>query len=83
MYFDAISYGTPSLSALIEMVGDDRIMFGTDNPFFPPDVSGEIDVTTLEWPSTKKVLTTIEELKWQESKNKILTTNADRILKLS
>lgn len=82
MYFDAISYGTPSLTALIEMVGDDRIMFGTDNPFFPPDVSGEIDVTTLEWPSTKKVLSTIEALRWEESKKKILSTNADRILGL-
>ena len=55
MYFDAVSYGTPALTSLIEMVGDDRIMFGTDNPFFPPDVSGDKDVTDMQWPSTIKV----------------------------
>jgi len=35
------------------MVGEDRIVFGTDNPFFPP--LGASDVTVAEWPSTKKV----------------------------
>ena len=62
LYFDAISYNTPALEALVKMVhtythththiltrltagwcgaqvGGDRIMFGTDNPFFPPPVS--------------------------------------------
>ncbi len=38
MYFDAISYQVPTLELLISLVGMERIMFGTDHPFFPPRV---------------------------------------------
>lgn len=80
MYFDAISYGTPALQSLISQVGEDRIMFGTDNPFFPP--VGAKDVTRAEWPSTTKVYTTIEGLNNEKAKQKILTGNAVKILGL-
>lgn len=81
MYFDAVSYSTPALHSLIEQVGDDRIMFGTDNPFFPP--LGVEDVSVATWPSTKKVYTTIDALAGAENiKSKILTDNAVRILGL-
>jgi hypothetical protein len=50
MYFDAISYQVPTLELLISLVGADRIMFGTDHPFFPPAVPNDaLDAT--EWHS--------------------------------
>lgn len=80
MYFDAISYGTPALQSLIQQVGEDRIMFGTDNPFFPP--VGAKDVTRAEWPSTVKVMTTLDGLNNEQQKQKILNGNAKAILGL-
>jgi predicted TIM-barrel fold metal-dependent hydrolase len=80
MYFDAISYGAPALQSLIAQVGEDRIMFGTDNPFFPP--VGASDVTTAMWPSAVKVLTTIDELNSPALTQKILFGNAKTALNL-
>jgi aminocarboxymuconate-semialdehyde decarboxylase len=50
MYFDAIGYQAPTLSLLISLVGADRIMFGTDHPFFPPHVAN-IELDSTEWHS--------------------------------
>ena len=36
IYLDAVIYGKPGLKAAIEAGGTDRVMFGTDHPFFPP-----------------------------------------------
>lgn len=36
MYFDALCYHGPALTAADQLVGGDRLMFGTDHPFFPP-----------------------------------------------
>ena len=36
IYLDAVIYGKPGLQAAIEAGGVDRVMFGTDHPFFPP-----------------------------------------------
>jgi predicted TIM-barrel fold metal-dependent hydrolase len=80
MYFDAVSYSTPALQSLISQVGEDRIMFGTDNPFFPP--LGVVDVTQATWPSTVKVYSTIGDLGNEATTQKILTGNASRILGL-
>lgn len=81
MYFDAIAYHTPALQSLISLVGEDCIMFGTDNPFFPPP--GEADVTKpgLEWPSTKKVYTTMQPLPIP-LQEKIISGNAKRIFNI-
>ncbi len=52
MYFDAISYQAPTLSLLISLVGADRILFGTDHPFFPPHVANaELDSTDWHSPT--------------------------------
>mmetsp|Transcript_225 Transcript_225/g.205 ORF Transcript_225/g.205 Transcript_225/m.205 type:complete len:325 (-) Transcript_225:199-1173(-) len=34
-YYDAVGYHAPSLRCTIDFVGIDRIVFGTDHPFFP------------------------------------------------
>jgi aminocarboxymuconate-semialdehyde decarboxylase len=51
LYFDAIGYQLPALSLLITLVGVDRIMFGTDHPFFPPHVANaELDAAAWHSP---------------------------------
>jgi len=81
MYFDAISYSTPAMEHLIKIVGDDRIMFGTDNPFFPPAGVPADKVCEHEWPSTTKVWTTLDEL-GSTTRGKIVRDNAIRIFKV-
>jgi len=78
MYFDAVSYSPTALSSLVELVGADRIMFGTDNPFFPP--LGVDDIFTAQWPSTVKVHECINALPSEEHQKLILYQNAKRLL---
>lgn len=81
LYFDAISYSTPALQSLISVVGTDRVMFGTDNPFFPPlNVKpDEIATSSALWPSTTKVFEVVNEF-GPETSEKILYKNAKKIL---
>ncbi len=79
MYFDAISYGSHATKALIELAGHERIMFGTDNPFFPP--LGADDVTKVSWPSTTKVYETLQQLPAVQ-REAIWGGNAKKILSL-
>ena len=83
MYFDAISYSAPALQCLLSTVGNERVMFGTDNPFFPPpDVPEEQIATSTEvWPSTKKVFDVAHGF-GKDIEDKILWKNAKSILKL-
>jgi len=78
MYFDAVSYSPIALESLINLVGADRIMFGTDNPFFPP--LGVQDIHTAQWPSTVKVHECIGALPSKEHQQLILYQNAKRLL---
>ena len=36
VYLDAVIYGEPGLKAAVDAASADRVMFGTDHPFFPP-----------------------------------------------
>lgn len=79
-YFDAISYDPKILQALIAQVGPERIMFGTDNPFFPP--MNVPDVTTATWPSTVKVQSSINALEEQKQQDLIKFGNATKLFNL-
>ena len=89
LYFDAIAYSEPSMDCLIKFVGEDRIMFGTDNPFFPPPPQDGSTAPTIDgdgksavlWPSTMKVYRTMQHLE-EKSQEAILRGNAIRILNL-
>ncbi|RDL39699.1 uncharacterized protein BP5553_04039 [Venustampulla echinocandica] len=48
IYLDAVVYSEIGLKAAIQASGEDRIMFGTDHPFFPP-LEGE----TEKWASVE------------------------------
>lgn len=80
MYFDAISYSDEALGCLLATVGPDRIMFGTDNPFFPP--LNVTDIHAAQWPSTVKVQQVIGNLSAKDVQEKILHKNAEKILGL-
>jgi predicted TIM-barrel fold metal-dependent hydrolase len=41
IYLDAVIYSEVGLKAAIDASGADRLMFGTDHPFFPPLTTGE------------------------------------------
>jgi aminocarboxymuconate-semialdehyde decarboxylase len=45
IYLDAVIYSEVGLKAAIQASGQDRIMFGTDHPFFPP-LEGENETWT-------------------------------------
>lgn len=36
VYLDAVSYSETGVRGAVEMVGKERVLFGTDHPFFPP-----------------------------------------------
>ncbi len=78
LYFDAIGYQAPTLALLISLVGADRIMFGTDHPFFPPPVANT-DLDSAEWNSPKVHRAAVGEL-GDEVQAAILGGNATAIL---
>ena len=50
VYLDAVIYSEVGLKAAIDASGSDRLMFGTDHPFFPPlttDEQGEWESVSL------------------------------------
>ncbi|KAF1314494.1 2-amino-3-carboxymuconate-6-semialdehyde decarboxylase, partial [Globisporangium splendens] len=81
-YYDAIAYHTPALQCLIDFVGSDRIVFGTDNPFFPPHIEeGGPTINESDWPSTIANYETLACLD-VGVQNAILRENAKKLLKL-
>jgi len=84
-YYDAITYEAHSLQCCLTLVGEDRIVFGTDHPFFPPIMEMNKDnkhlLDTILWPSATRNQDSIAKL---DSKvvNKICRQNAVKILDL-
>ncbi len=59
IYLDAVIYSEVGLKAAIDASGVDRLMFGTDHPFFPPltsDEQGEWESMTWNATAVKKAL---------------------------
>ncbi|KAK5103567.1 hypothetical protein LTS08_002985 [Lithohypha guttulata] len=82
IWLDAVIYGKAGLKGAIEAAGPngiDRLMFGTDHPFFPP-LREEVDG---KWTSVQSNLAAIGGIGVsQESVQKILSGNAARVLNL-
>lgn len=81
VYLDAVVYSEVGLNAAIEASGADRLMFGTDHPFFPPlesDEQGEWE--SVSW-NVKAVTKAVGEGS-MESKG-IMGANAVSVLRLS
>jgi predicted TIM-barrel fold metal-dependent hydrolase len=81
IYLDAVIYGQPGLKAAIEASGSvDRVMFGTDHPFFPP-LGDDQDAKWLSVESNKAAIEGALS-KDEDAKRKILGGNAVRVLGL-
>ena len=72
LYYDAIIYDTNCLELLKNCVGDDKIMYGSDHPFFPP-INGD------KWESATK----IQEIIPNELKPKIYYQNAEKLFNIN
>ncbi|EOD43304.1 uracil-5-carboxylate decarboxylase [Neofusicoccum parvum] len=79
VYLDAVVYSEVGLKAAVEASGRDRLMFGTDHPFFPPLDPGE-----TEWLSVKTNYAAIEKAFGGDvaAADAVLGGNAARILRL-
>ncbi|KAJ5312540.1 hypothetical protein PENANT_c007G01885 [Penicillium antarcticum] len=80
IFLDAVVYGVAGLKAAVTVGGaTDRLMFGTDHPFFPPLTEGEKD-----WLSVTTNYKAIEETFKDENETvaAVLGGNAARILSL-
>ncbi|KAL8638990.1 MAG: hypothetical protein Q9228_003917 [Teloschistes exilis] len=60
VWFDAISYGATGLRMAVELVGKERVMWGSDHPFFPP-VGGSEDEEEEEWASVRTNVAAVQE----------------------
>ena len=56
VWLDAVVYSPAGVRAAVEMVGKDRVLFGTDHPFFPPLEEGK-----EEWMSVKTNVQAVKE----------------------
>ncbi|KAF4979651.1 hypothetical protein FZEAL_4208 [Fusarium zealandicum] len=80
VYLDAVAYSEVGLKAAIQASGADRLMFGTDHPFFPPLTSDEQG----EWESVSLNAKAVAQAvgKDTEDHKAIMGGNAIRILRL-
>ncbi|KAH7105479.1 hypothetical protein BKA62DRAFT_391216 [Auriculariales sp. MPI-PUGE-AT-0066] len=91
LWFDSVNYGSAELSFVADVIargkrylgetnatGSDRLLWGTDHPFFPPLGTSKL------WPSVVENLDSISELKsWSdEQRNEVRGGNALRLFDL-
>ncbi|KAK3209923.1 hypothetical protein GRF29_44g1012027 [Pseudopithomyces chartarum] len=78
IYLDAVIYSEVGLKAAVEASGADRLLFGTDHPFFPP-----LEEDVEEWHSVNANYTAISKTFGDDERAKgVLGNNAVRILRL-
>ncbi|KAI1428546.1 uracil-5-carboxylate decarboxylase [Xylaria sp. FL1777] len=80
VYLDAVIYSDVGLKAAIDASGVDRLMFGTDHPFFPPlnsDEQGEWESMTWNKEAVSKALGADSE-----AAKAVMGGNAVEVLKL-
>ncbi|TKA29150.1 hypothetical protein B0A50_03660 [Salinomyces thailandicus] len=79
IYLDAVIYGEAGLKAAVDTSGAERLMFGTDHPFFPPLDEGED-----EWLSVKLNSQAVRSTFGNNTKiaEAIMGGNAKQILRL-
>ncbi|CAM1505314.1 Fc.00g109510.m01.CDS01 [Cosmosporella sp. VM-42] len=80
VYLDAVVYSEVGLRAAIDASGADRLMFGTDHPFFPPlttDEQGEWESVSLNAAAVTKAVG-----EGSVEAEAIMGSNAIRVLRL-
>ncbi|KAH8801665.1 2-amino-3-carboxymuconate-6-semialdehyde decarboxylase-like protein [Xylogone sp. PMI_703] len=87
VYLDAVVYSEVGLGAAVKASGGDRVMFGTDHPFFPPldgeDGDGK-EEDGRKWESVEMNYQAVERAfgKGSEGERDVLGGNAIRVLGL-
>ncbi|KAI9876864.1 MAG: hypothetical protein M1830_005427 [Pleopsidium flavum] len=78
LYLDAVVYSDVGLETAMDAAGADRVLFGTDHPFFPP-----LDQDEREWLSVKTNYQAVKDAFKEDQKaaDGVLGGNAVRILK--
>ena len=61
IYLDAVGYGAPALRTAVDVSTAQRVMFGTDHPFFPP-VGAAADDGEAKWESVQTNLDAVREV---------------------
>jgi len=80
LYFDGITFEGNALMNAVSLVGDQRIMFGTDHPFFPPHGFDAENNNDLQWTSTAKNQAIVQELQCPDAvKQNIFSGTAKRL----
>ena len=79
VWLDAVSYSDIGVRAAIEAVGKERVLFGTDHPFFPPLEKAD------QWPSVNSNVQAVREAldEDDEATSAVLGGNAIRLLNLA
>ena len=77
IYLDAVVYSETSIRAAVEKVGVEKVLFGTDHPFFPPLEEGE-----QKWKSVFTNLDAVKGAKDGAGTGAILGKNAVELLGL-
>ncbi|KAI9998974.1 hypothetical protein PInf_003638 [Phytophthora infestans] len=84
-YYDAVAYHEPALQCLIDFVGSDKIVFGTDHPFFPPAKDKETnegeDLSELDWRSTLSNYEIMANMS-KETQSAMLRDNAKKLMSI-
>ncbi|KAL8749040.1 MAG: hypothetical protein Q9199_007933 [Rusavskia elegans] len=75
VWLDAVVYEEASVRAAVELVGKEKVMFGTDHPFFPPLEQG-----AEKWES---VATNLKAVAGTEARDVIMGGNAMELLGLN
>lgn len=82
VYLDAVVYSEVGLRAAVDASGADRLLFGTDHPFFPPlqgDAQGEWESMTWNRTAVEKAL----GAEGSDAVKAVMGGNAVRILRLT
>ena len=79
IWLDAVVYSPTGVKAAVEVVGKDRVLFGTDHPFFPPLEEGK-----EEWMSVNTNVQAVKEALGDDEQGaaKVLGGNAIELLGL-
>ncbi|KAF6231497.1 hypothetical protein HO173_010249 [Letharia columbiana] len=79
VWLDAVVYSPTGVRAAVEVVGKDRVLFGTDHPFFPP-----LDEGKEEWMSVETNIQAVKDAFGEDKQGatKVLGGNAIELLGL-
>ncbi|KAL8724493.1 MAG: hypothetical protein Q9181_006801 [Wetmoreana brouardii] len=81
VWLDGISYGATGLRTAVELVGKEKVMWGSDHPFFPPVGGSEEEE---EWASVRSNVDAVKEVfrEDEEGMRGVLGDNAVKWLRL-